>query len=737
MRKVLRTAIELHRSGRLEEAASLYRSVLSSQPENAEALQWFGVLHCQIGDPSRAVELIGRAVALKPDAYLYHGSLAEAHRAAGDPQRAAETCRAALRLWANYPEALCTLGSALSAMGRHDEAVESLRRAVELRPGFVVAHNNLGIALRELGRPDEALEEFRRAVELDPTDAPARTNLGQMLLSRGEAEEALTHCREAVRLEPNSAELHDNLGHVLLALDRLDEAWNACNSAVRLDPAMATANARVGLILQKRGHFAEAIPWLKRAVERDPDRLEFWEWLAELHDERDDPAASIPCWERVLALEPGRAPAHLSLGRALQDEGRLEEARAHYLAADELEPQSGAPLLNLGWLHELLGEMDKAEAQFRAALERQPNLPIPHARLATLLRGKLPDGDLAALEARLADEDMAPAPRARLLFGLAHVLDGRSEYARAAECLTRANAMTLELARGRHEYSPVEHERHVDSLVRAFDRGLFARLAGAGLDTRRPVFVFGLPRSGTTLIEQVLASHSAIHGAGELRLARRSFDEIPAAMGQTATPGDCIPLLGPAAVKRLAERHLDRLTAIAGGPSPSIVDKMPENYLYLGLLSVLFPRATFIHCRRDLRDVAVSCWMTDFSSIRWANEFGHIASRFHEYRRIMEHWRTVLPLPVVDVNYEDTVKDLEGVARKLIAACGLEWEPACLEFHRTERPVRTASVTQVRQPVYQRSVARWKNYEPALAELFAALPPMPEPPHPSTTTMGR
>jgi hypothetical protein len=401
----------------------------------------------------------------------------------------------------------------------------------------------------------------------------------------------------------------------------------------------------------------------------------------------------------------------------------MEEARTHYLAAEGLQPQSGAPLMNLGWLHELVGEMDLAEARFRAALERQPDLPTPHARLATLLRGKLPDPDLAALEARLADEELAPEPRARLLFGLAHVLDGRGDFARAADSVARANAMTLEQTRGRHEYSPDEHERYVDGLIRAFDRGFFERMAGAGLETRRPVFVFGLPRSGTTLIEQVLASHSAIHGAGELRLARRTFDDIPAAMGQAAAPAVCVPLMSPPVVRRLAEQHLERLITIAGAPDPRIVDKMPENYLYLGLLSVLFPSATFIHCRRDLRDIAVSCWMTDFSSIHWANDFGHIASRFHQYRRITDYWRAVLSAPVLEVDYEETVSDLEAVARRLIAGCGLDWEPACLEFHRTERPVRTASVTQVRQPVYRRSVARWKNFEPALAGLFAALPP--------------
>jgi hypothetical protein len=185
---------------------------------------------------------------------------------------------------------------------------------------------------------------------------------------------------------------------------------------------------------------------------------------------------------------------------------------------------------------------------------------------------------------------------------------------------------------------------------------------------------------------------------------------------------DCIPLLDAAMVRRLADIHLDRLAVIDGGVSLRIVDKMPENYLYLGLLAVLFPRAVFIHCRRDLRDVAVSCWMTDFTSIRWANDPAHIASRFQQYRRIMDHWSSVLPVQVQHVDYEKNVADLESVARRLIDACGLEWETACLAFHQTERPVRTASVTQVRQPVYTRSVARWKNFESALAALFARLP---------------
>ena len=255
----------------------------------------------------------------------------------------------------------------------------------------------------------------------------------------------------------------------------------------------------------------------------------------------------------------------------------------------------------------------------------------------------------------------------------------------------------------------------------------------------------------------MLASHSQVHGAGEFRLTRNTLESIPNVLGRSDRPLECLPLVDAAVIQHLAQQHETELlkiqyfqkrsgirtnsvtapgilansatkpsnlgtTEIGGCPAERIVDKMPDNYTHLGLLAVLFPRATFIHCTRNLRDVAVSCWMTDFRSIRWANDPQHIATRFQQYHRLMKHWKKTLPVPIHEVNYEETVAGLEAVARRLLEACGLDWEPACLRFHETQRPVRTASVTQVRQPIYKQSVARWKNYETTLAPLFAALP---------------
>lgn len=723
MHDVLVQAIEMHQTGQFGPAARRYQTVLAREQENIDALHLLGVLNHQQGDHLRAVELISRAIALRPSFPVFHVNLAEAYRALGQLERAAGCCRVALGLRPDFPEAHGNLGLALRGLGRNAEAVEHFRRAVDLQPESASAHSNLGIALRDLGQLENALTHFRRAVAHDRTSATAQTNLGQILIDIDKADEALPHCQKAVRLQPDVAAYQHNLGHALRLVGRLGEARAAYLEAIRLDSRLAKSYAHLGLVLQEDGQFSDAMTWLTQAVELNPDDATFWEYLAELHAEREDPAKAIPCWDRVLALEPQRASAHNRLGWALREEGRLSDAREHYHTALQLKPDFAPAHLSLGGLHEELGELAEAEADFREALRVQPGLPLAYGRLATLLRGKLPDADRAALEKRLANPKLGDGPRARLLFALAHVLDAHGEFGRAADCLREANALSLERPRRqKRDYVPAEHERFVDSLTEAFNAGVFERLAGTGLETRRPVFVFGMPRSGTTLVEQILASHSQVHGAGELRLARKSLDSVPTMVGRSDRPLDCIADLDPETVQRLARQHETELLQIAGRPAERVVDKMPENFNQLGLLAVLFPRATFIHCRRDLRDVAVSCWMTDFASIRWANDQNHIATRIQQYCRVMEHWRKVLPVTIHEVHYEETVADLECVARRLIDWCGLSWEPACLRFHETRRPVRTASVSQVRQPIYQQSVARWKNYETALASLFASIP---------------
>jgi tetratricopeptide (TPR) repeat protein len=423
----------------------------------------------------------------------------------------------------------------------------------------------------------------------------------------------------------------------------------------------------------------------------------------------------------ALRLDLAYAEAINGLGWLKHDRGDYDAAEVIYLYALSLKPDLVAARCNLGTVLEEKGEFDRAADCFRKALQQDARLPGALAQMATMLRKKLPEADLEAMRHLLDDPYLSDGQRGCLHYGLAQVLDDRGNYHSAAEHLARANCIAAnEWSKRGQSYDSDAHTRFVDQLIDTFTPALFEQVRGLGSASDRPIFIVGLPRSGTTLTEQILASHSRVFGAGELRLGRESFEMLMEGKTDDAAMFAALGQLDSAQLQRIAERHLKRLGELSPD-KPHVVDKMPDNYQYLGLLALLFPRAIFIHCRRDLRDVAVSCWMTNFHHIRWASDKNHIASRFRDYRRLGDHWRKVLPVDVLEVDYEETVTDLEGVARRLIAFCDLDWEPNCLAFHEGKQPVRTASVAQVRQPIYTRSVARWKNYEAALGSLFVQL----------------
>ncbi len=317
-----------------------------------------------------------------------------------------------------------------------------------------------------------------------------------------------------------------------------------------------------------------------------------------------------------------------------------------------------------------------------------------------------------------------------LHFGLAHYYDGLKDYARAAGHAVAANArhQAHKAERGWH-YEPPEYAAWCEALMAAFTPAFFARTRDHGDPSAVPVFIVGMPRSGTTLTEQILASHARVHGVGERNFAARAFGALPRALGRPpgTAPVACLADLTPELTRHLAAAHLEALQGLvrkAGRADTEvlhIVDKMPDNYSLLGWIITAFPKARIIHCRRDVRDIALSCWMTQFKEIRWAFDLGHLAERIIAYQRLMTHWQRVLPVPMLEIDYEETVADQAGQTHRLLDFLDLPWDPACLEFHKGERLVRTASVTQVREPVYRRSVERWRRYEAMLAPLLERL----------------
>ena len=470
-------------------------------------------------------------------------------------------------------------------------------------------------------------------------------------------------------------------------------------------------------------HWTTPSPGIERALQTRTDLSPLPQQprqFAGLRSRRRKPRP-LASFRRALGFDLSYAEAHCGLGGVRHEQGHFEEAQAHYREA--LGHQPDLPAAHCDPRHvsaEELGDFKDAERCWRAGAAVRPAngrrlfISWPRCCAASCPTTTWPPCASCWPTLTFTTDGVAA-----LHFGLAQVLDARGRLQRGRGVAApgqRAGPGRAAIDRGQG-YDPAEHARFVAGMIAVCTPAFFERMRGLGLDSERPVFIVGLPRSGTTLTEQILASHSQVFGAGEQRLWRATTSMPLAARGSDRRTGR--PRAGWTATtaRRVGGQHLERLNEMERGTA-RVADKMPDNYLYLGLLAALFPRAKFVHCRRDLRDIAVSCWMTNFRQIRWANDPEHIASRFTEHRRMMAHWKRALPAPLLEIDYEETVANLEGVARQLVAWCGLEWEPGCLKFHEGKRPVRTASVSQVRQPVYQRSVARWKNYEQTLGGLF-------------------
>jgi Tfp pilus assembly protein PilF len=601
-----------------------------------------------------------------------------AHRS-GKSDQAEALYRAILRRERLNFDANNLLGTLLCQQQRFDEGLTLLQRAVKARPGSTAAQLNLGHALAGLNRFAEAETHYRRALDAAPEQAQALRALCRVLVRQERAGEALALSEAALQKAPQSAELRAEHGELLAALGRDGEAIEALRAALALKPALAPARRRLAILLAHDGNYLDTLPVLETFPD-DPDCLIA---LAKAYRQAQMPAAALAAGERALQLAPERSDAQVLMATLSADGGGRAKACKQFRAILATGRSATDALYGLALAGAI--EPDSPEGQKLAALAASPPDNAGERRLVHFACGQM--------------LDRAGAPAAAFAqYRLAH-------------------------AAGAGRFDLDQYVRFVDAQIAGFDSRLVRELAQQGSESSQPVFIVGLPRSGTSLIEQIIASHPDAAGAGELEEMRALARGAGFSIARPAVFAETLAKKQGQTAGAAARTYLQAL-ARRGHTALRVTDKMPHNFEVLGFIAAVFPQARLIHCRRDAADTCLSIYTQNFGRAHaYADDLETLGGYYRQYRRLMDHWHDVLGERLMSIDYEALVASPAAETQRLLAHAGLAFDARCLAFHTSDRAVTTFSQHQVRQPLYASSIGRWRRYGEQVLPLLQALGP--------------
>jgi Flp pilus assembly protein TadD len=685
--KAIEMAGQLYGRGQYAPAARVCQQVITARPANADAHNILGVTLAAMGRTDDAVESLKRAIKLNGQAATYHANLGEVLRLAGRSEEALAALTEAVRIDPANPQALNNLGIIKYEQRKFSEAVDCYRQALKARPTMAEAQNNLGNALRMTGDIDGAVHAYQDALTLRASYPETYNNLGTLLQQDRKLEEAEHALRKAIQQNPRYVEAHNNLALLYIAQKKDVDALRVLSDALKFAPK----NVQTLLITAKTQLRRAALPAAEQAVrlalQEEPENPEALTLMGQVLHETDRYDQAIEVLERALKHRPDNPEALNFYGVALKSVGRLEEARDHIIKALKLNDAMYGGYANLNDLvdfSEGVGAelFNRMEAIFEA---------IPNQR---------------------AD------PFLPLHFAYAKALDDRGQHEKALEHYIIGG----EMKRAQLDYKETDTFGFFDGIRAAFPKEAFEGRAFEGIDDDRPVFIVGMPRSGSTLVEQILASHPDIYGAGEVKYLSRALGQLRDRFPSLPKYPEMVAKITPAQLE-IAGKNYQQALAQGAGDAKRITDKLLTNYFFLGLINLMFPKAKVIHTLRDPVDTCLSGFTKLFKDdMPHSYDLSELGRYYGKYRELMEHWQKVLPEGfLTTVAYEDVVADTEKEARRLIEFLGLPWNDKCVDFHKSDRPVKTASVAQVRKPIYNTSVKRWMKYGDGLQPLIDAI----------------
>jgi Flp pilus assembly protein TadD len=685
--KAIEMAGQLYSRRQFGQAERVCRQIIAARPGNSDAHNILGVSLAALGNQEEAVAELKRAIKINAQAPSYHANLGEILRQSGKLDEAEHALEAAIKLDPNNAQALNNLGIIQYEKRNFKKAVDYYRQALALNPNMAEALNNLGNSSRMTGDIDGALHAYQEALTQRAVYPEVYNNLGTLLQQDRKFEEAEHALRKAIQQNPTYVEAHNNLAQLLFSQKSEVEALRILGEALKFAPKNVQTLLLTAKIQLKRSNLQAAEQAARLAINEEADNPEALTVLGQVLHETDRYDEALDVLDRALKKAPENPEALNFYGVALKSVGRLDEAREFILKALKLNDSMYGAYANLNDLVDFSeGVGDELFNRMEAIFESVPN---PEAE-----------------------------PFLALHFAYAKALDDRGQHEKALDhYVTGGRMKRLQL-----DYKEDETHGFFDGIKEAFPKEVFENRKFAGLDDDRPVFIVGMPRSGSTLVEQILSSHPDIYGAGEVKYLARALGQLRDRFPSLPKYPEMAAKVTPAQLDIVAKNYQQALGQGAGD-SKRITDKLLTNYFFLGLINLLFPKAKVINTRRDPVDTCLSGFTKLFKDdMPHSYDLGELGRYYGKYRELMEHWEKVLPEGFMTVvQYEDVVADTEKEAKRLIDFLGLPWNEKCVEFHKSDRPVKTASVAQVRKPIYKTSVQRWKKYGPGLQPLVDAI----------------
>ena len=634
----------------------------------------------------------------------------------GDAEGAVALCRETLVRSPDSIDLLTLLGASLNSQRLPDAALESLQRVLEIAPGFARAHEEIGRSLLMLHRVDDAISHLEQALVLSPDSESAERRLAQALLFAGRGEDAdllieQSFARSPQRKQLLAAAVHQRAG-------RYRESEPLLREVLAVDADEVNAMRMLARVAEEAEHLDEAERLLRCAVKVKPGFDDAWLNLARVLKDNDQLEEAVKCTAQAALVSPRNPLAHYLHASMLALMRRYEDAIEAYRESIRLRAHNPAAWVGLGNLLKTLGRQEEGIAAYREALNLRPGFAEVWWSLANLKTFDFSDTDFAEMEQGLEEATENDDVRVHFLFALGKALEDRGDFDAAFARYAEAN----NIQRTRVSYDPVLTEVKHDRIRDTFSAEVLAAGVTQSADETVPIFIVGLPRSGSTLVEQILASHPLVDGTAELPDVARVIAAISRRQARGGYP-EAVTRMGEPELQELGMMYLQRTRRHRSG-KPFFTDKMPNNFPSIGLIHLILPQAKIIDVRRHPLDSLLGCYKQHFAlGQSFTYDLFELGEFYLEYRRIMAHWHAVLPGRVLELRYEDIVHEQEAMTRRLLDYCGLPWDSRCLRFHETERAVHTASSEQVRQPLYDSSVNHWRNFREHLAPLTEVIGP--------------